>query len=82
MNADELKTVSTEDLNKKYRELRSITYFLTSVVVLGMAASIYLSITGKKLEYSVLALIPMALILMQNFKKMKVFKAELNSRNP
>lgn len=80
MNADEMKALSTEELSKKYRELRCITHFLLVIMVLGVVAGIYLSITNKKLEYSVLALLPMALILVQNFKKVSAIKAEMDSR--
>lgn len=80
MNSDEMKTLSAEELKKKYRELRGITYFLSVIVVLGIVAGIYLSITNRQLEYSVLALIPMGLILLQNFKKMKAMRTEIDSR--
>lgn len=74
-----LKPLSTEDLEKKYRTTATLTYILAGMLVALLALAVYLSLRDG---FNALVVVPLALstIVITNFRTIKLMKAELAAR--
>jgi hypothetical protein len=77
---EDLKKLSTEELEKKEKQLKGITAFFIGTLIVGLAASLYLAITEKKFTGGLVAVLALAAILPMNFKNIKILRDEINLR--
>jgi hypothetical protein len=77
---EDLKRLSIEELQKKEKQLKGITAFFIGILIVGLAASLYLAITEKKFTGGLVAVLALAAILPMNIKNIKILRQEINSR--
>jgi hypothetical protein len=77
---EDLKRLSSEELHKKEKQLKGITAFFIGILIVGLAASLYLAITEKKFTGGLVAVLALAAILPMNFKNIKILQEEIKSR--
>ncbi len=77
---EDLKRLSIEELKKKEKQLKVITAFFIGILIVGLAASLYLTVTEKKFTGGLVAVLALAAILPMNFKNIKILRDEINSR--
>jgi hypothetical protein len=77
---EDLKKLSTGELKKKETQLKGITAFLIGIMIVGLAASVYLIITTKKFTGGLVISLSMAAILFTNYKNLKTLREEIKSR--
>jgi hypothetical protein len=80
MATNELKQLSTEELIKKEKQLKTIIGLFTGFLIVGMAAAIYLSITKKKMSAGVVACFGLLAVLMGSRSQLKKLRAEIKLR--
>lgn len=74
-----LKELSTEDLEKKYKTTSALTYTLAGMLIVLLVLAVYLSIRDG---FNALVVVPIALstIVMTNLRTIKLMKTELAER--
>ena len=77
---EDLKKLSTEELEEKEKHLKVITGFFVGLLIAGLAASLYLAITEKKFIGGLVAVLALAAVLPMNFKNIKILQEEIKSR--
>lgn len=74
-----LKELSTEDLEKKYKTTAAVTYTLAGMLIVLLVLAVYLSVRDG---FNALVVVPIALstIVITNLRTIKQMKTELAER--
>lgn len=74
-----LKELSTEDLEKKYKTTAAVTYTLAGMLIVLLVLAVYLSVRDG---FNALVVVPIALstIVITNLRTIKLMKQELAER--
>jgi hypothetical protein len=80
MKQEELQNISTEELIKKEKQLKGIVGFFIGILIVGIAAGIYLSIVKKKFATSLVAIFGLLVFIPMNIANIKAIRKEINMR--
>lgn len=74
-----LKELSTEELEKKYKTTAALTYTLAGMLIVLLVLAVYLSVRDG---FNALVVVPIALstIVITNLRTIKLMKTELAER--
>jgi len=78
---DDIKKLPIGELQKKEKQLKGITGLYIGIMIVGLAAFLYLGITEKRFPGGLVVVLAMTAILPVNFKNIKLLREEINSRN-
>lgn len=80
MNQEKLKSISTEDLEKKLKQTKLAIGILTGVILCLYILSIYNTINDGKFDYTLLVAIAFTFTIVSSFRQTKGMEKEIKSR--